>query len=168
MIELLNPSEHAATLPSTRHAQLSNVSADQSNPTFKQRLDIAIEQQEPLPQGVTQEARDKAVKAAQDLVSVALVQPVLKHMREANKAAPPFGPGKGERMFRSMMDADIAHGLVSSGRWELVNAVARKLLNKTSSAGHGGANPAATEQEAQVKTVQTTSPLSSTRGTDQG
>jgi len=164
MIELLNLSEHAATQQPTQSAQLPHGSTEQLNSSFKRHLNIAIEQQDPLPRGVTQEARDKAVKAAQDLVSVALVQPVLKHMREANKAAPPFGPGKGERMFRSMMDVDIARGLVSSGRWELVNAVARKLLNKTSSAGHGGANPAATEQDAQVKTVETTSPLSNARG----
>lgn len=151
MIEALQPSKHAPAPPSAR----TPGSLEPSSGSFKRQLDIAIDLQDrPLPPGVTAEARDKAVKAAQDLVSVALVQPVLKHMRESNRAAPPFGPGKGERMFRSMKDADIARGLVGSGRWELVNAVAQKLLNKTSSAGHGGASPAATEQEAQVRPLQ--------------
>ncbi len=71
--------------------------------------------------------------AAQGLVSTALVQPIFKQLREsASAAAPPFGPGPGERSFRSMLDTTMAQKLVSSQNWPLVDRLARDLLKKGS------------------------------------
>jgi len=76
--------------------------------------------------------KEQAIEAAQQLVSVSLLQPVLKQLRESSHAAPPFAPNQAERTFRSMMDANFAQNMVKSGRWGLVDSVARKLLERTS------------------------------------
>lgn len=80
------------------------------------------------PDEMTPEQR--AAEGAQQLVSVALVQPVLKSLRESNNAAGPFAPSQGERTFRGMMDATLAQRLVTGGHWGLVDHVARTLLSK--------------------------------------
>jgi Rod binding domain-containing protein len=72
----------------------------------------------------------KARGAAQQLVATALVQPVLKQLRESNNAAPPFAPNEAERTFRSLSDAALAQRMVGSEHWELVNVLARRMLTK--------------------------------------
>ncbi|MCX5689497.1 MAG: hypothetical protein NTV94_06880 [Planctomycetota bacterium] len=74
----------------------------------------------------------RARAGAEQLLSVALVQPVLKSLRESNHAAAPFAPSQGERTFRAMMDASMAQNLVKSGNWGLVDRVAQALLRNTS------------------------------------
>ena len=80
------------------------------------------------PNSMTPEQR--AREGAEQLVGVALVQPVFKQLREANEAAEPFAPGKSERTFRGMMDAQLSQRLVHSGHWGLVDRVAQMLLRK--------------------------------------
>src|SRR5262249_14926397 len=55
-----------------------------------------------------QTPQERARTAAEQLVATALVQPVLKQLRESNNAAPPFAPNQAERTFRSLFDAAIA------------------------------------------------------------
>ena len=74
----------------------------------------------------------RAREGAEQLVAVSLVQPILKQMRENTWAAAPFAPNQAERTFRGMMDSEFAQRLVKSGRWGLVDAVARRVLRQQS------------------------------------
>lgn len=75
-------------------------------------------------------AQDKARDAAEQLVAVGLVQPVLKELRDSNRAAPPFAPGTGERQFRALMDAEVAQRIVRASRFPLVDRLAQELLKR--------------------------------------
>lgn len=65
--------------------------------------------------------------AAEKLVAVAFVQPVLAKMRESGSAAAPFQPNAAEKSFRGMMDSALAQKMVKSSRWSLVDRIADKL-----------------------------------------
>lgn len=73
----------------------------------------------------------KARQAAELLVSTTLVEPVLKQIRESNNAAPPFGPAPGEKQFGALLDHRLAHDIVRSANFPLVDRLARNLLNNT-------------------------------------
>src|SRR5690606_15227257 len=60
------------------------------------------------PQKPGQSPEQRARGAAEEFVSVTLVEPVLASLRESNWAAPPFAPGDAERTFRPMLDARVA------------------------------------------------------------
>ena len=68
-------------------------------------------------------ARQK--EAAQDMVAIALVQPILKGLRDGNHAAAPFGPGPAEKQFGGFVDAQWSRALVRGGNFPLVKAVQR-------------------------------------------
>ena len=72
---------------------------------------------------------DTAQKAAREFVAMALVQPLLKQMRETNHAAAPFAPTGAEKQFQSMLDAHAAQQIVRARQFSLVDSVARKLLD---------------------------------------
>lgn len=74
-----------------------------------------------------QEARE----AAEGLVAIALVQPLLAAARESSEAAEPFAPTEAEKRFGSFIDADRARQLVRSGRFGIVDRLARDLLQQT-------------------------------------
>lgn len=85
------------------------------------------------------ETPEKAARgAAEALVSTALVQPILKRLRESNGAAAPFAPNQAERSFGPMRDAAFAQKLVSSQHWGLIDNLARRMLMRS-----GHASPAA-------------------------
>lgn len=69
-------------------------------------------------------------KAARDLVSIALVQPILKQLRQSNNAAAPFAPGPMEKQFGTFLDAQYANSLVKSGNFGLVSAVQRWMSER--------------------------------------
>jgi len=70
---------------------------------------------------------DQARQAAEQLVATALVQPILKQLRETNGAAEPFKPGPGEQAFQQLMDTHLAEKLVHSSRWALVDEITKRL-----------------------------------------
>jgi hypothetical protein len=72
----------------------------------------------------------QARKAAEQLVSTALVQPIFKRLRDSNNAAAPFAPNQAERTFGAMRDAALAQRMVGSQRWALVDQLARRMLAK--------------------------------------
>lgn len=74
-----------------------------------------------------QEARE----AAESLVAIALVQPLLAAARESSDAAEPFAPTEAEKRFGSFIDADRARQMVRSGRFGIVDRLARDLLQQT-------------------------------------
>jgi hypothetical protein len=78
---------------------------------------------------------DKAREAAEQLVAIGLIQPVLKEFREGNRASPPFAPSPGERQFRALLDAELAQRIARAARFPLVERLAHELLKR--SAGQG-------------------------------
>ncbi|MBL8760215.1 MAG: rod-binding protein [Phycisphaerae bacterium] len=70
---------------------------------------------------------DEAERVARDLVSVALVGPLLKQWREMEQSPPPFGPGAAEKQFRAMQDSQLAQELTRAQRFPLVDRLARDL-----------------------------------------
>lgn len=69
------------------------------------------------------DARD----AAEQFVAVALVQPILKQLRDSNRTPPPFGPGEGEKLMGSLADAQVAQALVRRTRWPLVDRIRESI-----------------------------------------
>ncbi|MBK7404624.1 MAG: hypothetical protein IPJ41_08305 [Phycisphaerales bacterium] len=88
---------------------------------FRHLLDTARAQQERGPKA------DEARKAAEEFVSMVLVEPILKQVRETNRAAPPFAPTNGEKQFQSMLDARFAREFTRAARFPLVDRLARDL-----------------------------------------
>ncbi len=74
------------------------------------------------------EARARAT--AEDFVAVALVQPILKQLRESNQAAAPFAPGEVEKQFRGLADAQVARQVVKASSFPLVDRLAGDLLRR--------------------------------------
>lgn len=70
----------------------------------------------------------QARRSAEELVAIALIQPVLKGLRESSDAAPPFAPGPYEKQFGMFMDAELSRRLVKAQNFPLVDRVARDLL----------------------------------------
>jgi|GEM_PF-2463353 len=85
------------------------------------------------------ERAGRAREAAEGLVSAALIEPVLKRLRESGGAAAPFAPNAAERSFRQMLDAEFAQRMVKSGRggggWPLVDKLAQDLLARGTGGG---------------------------------
>ncbi len=86
---------------------------------------------------------EQATDAARQLVSIALIQPLLTQLRETSQAAPPFAPTSAERQFRAMSDAQLAQQIVKAGRFPLVDVLARQMLARQ----EGGRPHAATDKE---------------------
>lgn len=80
---------------------------------------------------------DRARRAAQQFVAIALVQPVLKELRESDHTAAPFAPSQAEKQFRTLADAEVAQRIVRAAHFPLVDRLARDMLKKTAKAGAG-------------------------------
>ena len=78
--------------------------------------------------GAERDPRAAARGAAEQIVSVTLVQPLLAQLRSSSMAAAPFAPSRGERQFQSLMDAHTAQDLVRAANFPLVDALAERLL----------------------------------------
>lgn len=79
-----------------------------------------------------QSPESAATNAAQQLVAVALVQPILKQLRETSMAAAPFLPAQGEKQFQSLADAEIAQRIVRSKNFPLVDRIRDLAMQKHS------------------------------------
>ncbi len=75
-------------------------------------------------------AEESARAAAEEFVSITLVQPLLAGLREGNGAAPPFAPSRGERQFQSLLDAHVAQQVVRAAQFPLVDRLARQLMSE--------------------------------------
>lgn len=114
-----------ARSPDTKQAQQS----------FLAVLGKKVEETEP------QTPAAKARDVAEQYVSIALVQPLLKQLRETSNAAPPFAPTQAEKQFRALTDADLAQRIVKAKQFPLVDRLARDLLER------GGEMPRAMQDE---------------------
>lgn len=89
------------------------------------------------------ESIDEERAAAEQLVATTLVEPILKQLRQSSTAAPPFGPGEGEKKFRDISDAHTAREIVRSERFGLVERLAQDLRERTASLSKSGKEPTA-------------------------
>jgi len=83
------------------------------------------------------ESARRARKAAEDFVSIAFVQPILKEFRASNRAAAPFAPGPAERSFGALLDQVMAGEVVRASKFGLVDRLAGDL-NSRRLKGRGG------------------------------
>ena len=103
----LTPTQPTATVPAT------------SNSSFSARLSTTISNQQAPTETRTQASR---------FVAMALVEPVLKQLREPLFEMPAaFQPGAHEKTFRAFADRAFADKLTQSQQWPLIDAVARQL-----------------------------------------
>jgi Rod binding domain-containing protein len=79
-----------------------------------------------------------ARKAAQEFVSIALVQPILTEARETSMAAEPFAPSSAEKQLQSLQDAALAQRITSAAHFPLIDRLTRDLV-KTGSRFPGNA-----------------------------
>jgi Rod binding domain-containing protein len=77
--------------------------------------------------------QQQARSAAEQFVSIAMVQPLLSQLRQTNQAAPPFAPSNAEKQFQSLFDAQVAERITSAKKFPLVDAVAEQLLKRLES-----------------------------------
>lgn len=86
------------------------------------------------PEQAAEQHKKAARDAAEQFVAVAFVQPILKNLRSSSigKELPaPWGPGNGEKQFRSIADTQVARQLVRANRWSVVDRIASDLRGGT-------------------------------------
>ena len=77
--------------------------------------------------GAEDDGSDRAREAAEELVSAALVRPVLARMRASNGAAGPFAPGLWEKTFGPLVDGEVASRIVRASQLGIVDRIAETL-----------------------------------------
>ncbi len=70
---------------------------------------------------------DQTRQAAEQLVAVTFIQPILRAARESNNAAPPFAPTAIEKQFGPLMDARLSDAIMRSSRWPLIDRIERDM-----------------------------------------
>jgi Rod binding domain-containing protein len=125
-----------------------NPTSGPRSPSIERQDDFSAVIARARPTGAAgQSPEQRARAAAEQFVAIALVQPLLSQLRQSNEAAPPFAPSQGERQFRSLMDAQLAHQMVHAARFPLVDRLARDLLKNTGPAHIPAAQPPAASPE---------------------
>ena len=82
-------------------------------------------------------AQEQARQAAEQLVSIAFVEPALKMLRESSLAAEPFAPGDTERRFAPLLDQMFSVRVTRSANFPLVDRLEAQLLPDTAGKGEG-------------------------------
>ncbi len=71
--------------------------------------------------------KDETREAAEQLVAITFIQPMLRAAREANNAAPPFAPTAIEKQFGPLMDARLSDAIMRASRWPLIDRIERDM-----------------------------------------
>ena len=126
-----------------------NITAVQPAPSLTPRKSLARSQEtfaqiisraQERPGVRTQTERARA--SAEQLVSIALIEPALRAVRESGGAAPPFAPTPAERRFGAMLDAHRAVEIARSTHMPLVERIAADMLrSSTPSPAPGASGP---------------------------
>ena len=86
------------------------------------------------------ERREAAESAAKQLVSSALVMPVLASMREGTfNTDGPFAPGMVEQRFAPMLDQHLADRITGASNFNLVNEIVERYLGPEEEMNRRGA-----------------------------
>lgn len=100
----------------------------------------------------------EARASAEQLVSLALVEPALKSLRESSMAAPPFAATGAEKQFAAMLDSQRAADIVRSANMPLVDRLMRDLLSRATPAATPAASPAAAPTATPAQTTPAPAP----------
>lgn len=84
--------------------------------------------------GKPETPESRAREGAEQFVAISFLQPLLKQLRETNRAAAPFAPSSGEKQMQGLMDAELSSRLAKAQRWPLVDRIAQDLLRKSAEA----------------------------------
>ena len=76
---------------------------------------------------------DQARKAAQEMVSLSFIQPILTQMSESRHTEGPFAASAAEKQFRGMQDRLLADELMQASNFPLVDRLASRLLARSGS-----------------------------------
>lgn len=105
-----------------RAALASSMTGAVKTQNFQEALREAERKSDP---GERAEAKSRAV--AQEFVSVAFIQPLLKQLRDTNQAWGPFQQGQAEKQFGAMLDAEYASRISRASTNTLVERLAQDL-----------------------------------------
>jgi len=72
-------------------------------------------------------SKDPEREAAEQLVAVTFIEPILREAREVRSTEGPFGVTQAEKQFGSMLDAATAKDMVRSWDFPLVDKLARDM-----------------------------------------
>lgn len=72
-------------------------------------------------------SKDPEREAAEQLVAVTFIEPILRQAREVRSSEGPFGITQAEKQFGSMLDAASAKDMVRSWDFPLVDKLARDM-----------------------------------------
>ncbi len=102
-------------------------------PAFDRRPAVDDHGARPFAQLLQQETgrqtrREMAREAATQLVSAALILPVLESMRDSPMLRPPFAPGFAEKRFAPLLDQQIADRITGASNFSLVDQIVDRLL----------------------------------------
>lgn len=70
---------------------------------------------------------DEAQQAAEGLVAMTLIEPLLREARESRSSEGPFGLTDAEKQFGALMDARTAGRMVKAWQMPLVDQLARQM-----------------------------------------
>lgn len=91
---------------------------------------VLVQRQRDFSAVITQDdpgAKASPRRAAEDFAAIAFVEPMLRQMREANNAAPPFAPGPAERQFGEILDGVLARQITRASNFPLVDRLEADL-----------------------------------------
>lgn len=135
----MNSTNGIMNSPALRFAELGDPSvARQQSIENQASFASVLSRAQTRPDKVNQTPEQKAREAAEQLIATALVQPVLKQLRETNNAAEPFKPNSAERSFGQMMDTQLSQRIVGSKSWALVDRVAETLMKRSATTSGSG------------------------------
>jgi Rod binding domain-containing protein len=94
------------------------------------------------------ERREAAESAAKQLVSSALVMPVLASMREGTfNTDGPFAPGMVEQRFAPMLDQHLADRITGAANFDLVDEIVERYLGPEEGSRHEGTERTALKKD---------------------
>ena len=88
-----------------------------------------------------QTRREMAREAATQLVSAALILPVLESLRDSPMLRPPFAPGFAEKRFAPLLDQQIADRIAGAANFSLVDQIVDRLLGPITPPSSSNAQP---------------------------
>ena len=117
-----------------------------AKPAFDRRPAIDDHGARPFAQLLQQETgrqtrREMAREAATQLVSAALILPVLESMRDSPMLRPPFAPGFAEKRFAPLLDQQIADRITGASNFSLVDQIVDRLLGPIAPPSSSNAQP---------------------------
>ncbi len=88
--------------------------------------DMLGSQTQSVQSGATNDVR----RAAEDLVAISFIVPMLSQIRQQSQAAPPFAATSAEKQFGALLDQRTASNIVRSSNLSIVNQVEQQLRRR--------------------------------------